>query len=283
VFAIGQIGKFLIALSDHAIYVDAAPAFLNTSANAVALYLEPPLAFGVGFILFPAAKRDRWIATIFSALVLAAIILSLSRAGFLALAVFALMVLLSIPSWKWQLGTVVAMAVIALGVTALPFIRERLSTFAHSASLRTSIYAQALHMLSQRPIQGAGISGFPIAVAPLRPGSQEIELYPHNLWLTTWSELGLLGLLSFAVIFFGLMWQGFRSLPRSLGLSRPVIWGATGALILYLVHGMFDSPYWKNDLSVEFWLLAALMVIGVRGGRDQSLDDVEPHRARSSS
>jgi len=40
---------------------------------------------------------------------------------------------------------------------------------------------QALGMLSQRPIFGAGISGFPIRVAPFRPVGQEIELYPHDL------------------------------------------------------------------------------------------------------
>jgi hypothetical protein len=35
--------------------------------------------------------------------------------------------------------------------------------------------------------------------------------------------------------------------------------------VLYLIHGLFDSPYWKNDLSVEFWLLAAFEVVAIRG------------------
>ena len=32
-------------------------------------------------------------------------------------------------------------------------------------------------------------------------------------------------------------------------------------------HGLFDSPYWKNDLSVEFSLMAALLVVAVRAAR----------------
>ena len=32
-------------------------------------------------------------------------------------------------------------------------------------------------------------------------------------------------------------------------------------------QGLFDSPYWKNDLSVEFWLMAALLVVAVRATR----------------
>ena len=32
-------------------------------------------------------------------------------------------------------------------------------------------------------------------------------------------------------------------------------------------HGLFDSPYWNNELSVEFWLMAALLVVAVRASR----------------
>jgi O-antigen ligase len=91
-----------------------------------------------------------------------------------------------------------------------------------------------------------------------------VELYPHDMWLTTWSETGLLGLLAFAAIFFGLLWRGWRAIARATDIYKPVVWGTTGALVLYLVHGLFDSPYWKNDLSVEFWLVAALQVVAIR-------------------
>jgi O-antigen ligase len=87
------------------------------------------------------------------------------------------------------------------------------------------------------------------------------------MWLTAWSELGLLGLIAFAVIFFGLLWYGVRALPRAEGFHRALLWGAVGALVLHTIHGLFDSPYWKNDLSVEFWLLAALQVVAIRGTR----------------
>ena len=80
-------------------------------------------------------------------------------------------------------------------------------------------------------------------------------------------ELGVLGLASLAVIFFGLLWRGVRGVAKSTGLYRALIWGSIAALVLYLVHGLFDSPYWKNDLSVEFWIVAALQVIAVRGAR----------------
>ena len=282
-FAIGQIGRFGMAEVQHSIEIDNGPAFLNTSANAVAMFLEPPLAFAAGLALFGSSSREKLVAVLTLGLVLIAIVLTLSRASYLAMALLAVVVVVSIPRPRWRLAAVAVLGVAAVVAAQLPIINQRLGSFAHSVQLRWSIYGQALRMLSQRPITGAGISGFPIRVAPFRPGSQEVELYPHNLWLTTWSELGIIGLLAFAAIFFGLLWQGWRALRSAEGTYRAVIWGATGALLLYLVHGMFDSPYWKNDLSVEFWLLAALMVIGVRGARAQSLAGGAEVQSRSSS
>jgi putative inorganic carbon (hco3(-)) transporter len=269
IFAIGQILTFVIALAHHAVHIDAGPAFLNTSSNQVALYLEPPFAFAIGFALYSKSSRERLVAVAIVALLLAALVLTLSRAGYLAIAILAVIAVLSVSERRVRLWAFAGGAVVLLLFLELPFISQRLGTFAHSIQLRESIYNEALRMLSGRPVFGAGISGFPIRVAPFRPPGQEVELYPHNLWLTTWSELGVLGLIAFAAIFFGLLWRGVRALGRLEGIYKAVAWGAVGALVLYLVHGMFDSPYWKNDLSAEFWILAALGVIAIRDGLRQ--------------
>src|SRR6266850_3202957 len=80
-FAVGQIVTFAIALYSHGIKLGDAPAFLNTSPNAVALYLEPPLAFALGFVLFPSERRERWLALASLVVIVPAIVLSLSRAA----------------------------------------------------------------------------------------------------------------------------------------------------------------------------------------------------------
>jgi O-antigen ligase len=280
VMAGGQTVLFMATLARHSVQIDDAPSFLNTSANAVALFLEPPLAFAAGFALFPTTSKERWLGVASLSLLLVAMVLTLSRAAYAALAVLAVVLVLSVPSRRLRLGVVGALALVLLVVLELPFINERLGTLNHSVELRLSIYNQAVSMLKQRPILGAGISGFPIRVAPFRPEGQEIELYPHDLWLTTWSELGLLGVIAFAAIFFGLLWRGWRALPRAEDIYKPVIWGSVGALLLYLVHGLFDSPYWKNDLSVEFWLIAALQVIAIRGAKAGAQETESVSRTR---
>lgn len=262
--SIGQIVSFGLAAVHHSIAVGAAPAFLNTSANSVALFLEPPLAFATGLLLFDDDRRARWISAAGAALILVAMLTTLSRGAVVAMAVLVAIAVASLPTWRARFATTaVALAAVILFLS-IPLIRARVATVQFSILLRDSLYQQAFHVLAQRPIFGAGISGYPVRAAPFRPPKQTVELYPHNLWLTTWSELGLLGLIAFAVIFFGLLWRGIRSIRQSEGFPRAVIWGAVGALALYLVHGLVDSPYWKNDLSVEFWLIAALEVTAIR-------------------
>ncbi len=269
--AVGQIVLFTITVAHHDLDLSAAPSFLNTSANSDALYFEPPLAFALAFTLFPSRPRERWVGSFVFVLLLAALVTALSRASFLAMAVLAAVLVLSAQNPRWRLRAVAAIAVLALAIVEIPFVNQRFLTFADSVTNRESLYRQALQMLSHMPVFGAGISGFPVRVAPYRPTGDIIHLYPHDIWLTTWSEIGLLGVISFGVIFFGLLWRGARALPRAHDMNRPLLWGAAGALILYTVHGLFDSPYWKNDLSVEFWLLAALNVVAVRASVAASL------------
>ena len=269
VMAVGQIASFGIVLAQHRLQLGDAPAFLNTSANAVAMYLEPPLAFAIGFTVFASRPQERKVGAGVLGLLLVANILTLSRASYLAMAVLAAVLVLSLQRSRWRLRAVGALAVLGLAVLEIPIVNHRLLDLAHTVTNRTTLYRETFEMLSQRPIVGAGISAFPVRVAPFRPANLPVHIYPHDMWLTTWSELGLLGLLSFAVIFFGLLWRGARTLPRATDIYRPVLWGAVGALVLYTVHGLFDSPYWKNDLSVEFWLLAALQVVAVRATRSR--------------
>ena len=265
IMAVGQIVSFVYVAAHHQLQLGDAPAFLNMTPNADAMYLEPPLAFAIGFVVFPWGRRARQIASVVLGLVFVAMVLTLSRAGYLAMATLAVVLVLSLQSRRLRVWVIAGLAVVAVLVLEVPFINQRIVTIGSSAGLRNSIYGQALKVLEQRPIFGAGIDGFPIRVAPFRPGTQSIELYPHDIWLTTWSEVGLLGLVVLAVIVFTLLWKGARALPLSNETYRPILWGCVGALVLFLVHGLFDSPYWKNDLSVEFWLVAALVVVAIRG------------------
>jgi len=83
----------------------------------------------------------------------------------------------------------------------------------------------------------------------------EIYMYPHNLVLNFWTELGLLGMALFVWIF-GKTLLLINSLLKS-SQSRGLALGFLGAILVILIHGLVDVPYFKNDLSVMFWVILA--------------------------
>jgi len=52
-----------------------------------------------------------------------------------------------------------------------------------------------------------------------------------------------------------------RSGPTGRLPSRALLLGLGGAMVVLLVHGLVDTPYFKNDLSVLFWLIIGLGII----------------------
>jgi hypothetical protein len=52
-------------------------------------------------------------------------------------------------------------------------------------------------------------------------------------------------------------------LYRADGFARPLLWGTSAAFVAIAVHGLVDTPYYKNDLAVELWIVAALQVAAI--------------------
>jgi len=75
--------------------------------------------------------------------------------------------------------------------------------------------------------------------------------HPNNLYLTFWLYGGIMGVVGFLglVIFF------LRDVSRrSKKEPRQVLFVALGIMLIILIHGIFDTTYFKNDLAIIFWL-----------------------------
>jgi len=87
---------------------------------------------------------------------------------------------------------------------------------------------------------------------------QITPIFPHNIVLNFWSELGLLGLLAFGWIVVATALAAWRGWRRGAPEWRPLQLGVMLALLAVVVHGLVDVPYFKNDLALEFWGLVAV-------------------------
>lgn len=263
-FAIGQLVTFFVQFESGRLILTAPPTFVYTSSNSVALFLEPPLTFAAAFFLFPSRPQERWWALAFLLFLVPGGAATLSRGMYLAFVVLAIVAVVIARDARIKLAVTAIAAAAAITLVLIPVVRERFTSVGISFLQRLVIYEEAMTVLVQRPIFGAGLASYAQATAALRSQHQWPSIYPHNIWLAFWSETGLLGLLSFAATYVILFVKGWRALMRSSGFARPLLYGAVGTLIVYFVHGLVDTPYWKNDLAVEFWLVAALTLIGIR-------------------
>jgi len=266
VFAVLNVVAFAAAALQNTIHFGAPPSAIYTSSNSVAMFLEPPMAFAVALVLFSDERRDRLMALIWALVLAVALALTFSRGGFLALAVFAVLTLVNVrPDVRRPLlviGVAAAALVLITVVVAstTPLMKSRFSYVALNYTLQTrsAIFIATFDMIAANPLLGVGLGAYVYKLHNF------IEIYPHNLYLTLWVELGLLGLLAFLYVFVKMFVSAWRALPLASGFERALLWGVVGTVVMWAIHGLVDSPYWKNDMAVEFWLVAAIGVATLR-------------------
>jgi len=228
--------------------------------NGIALYIELVIPFLVaGFLLTKKVSLRVWYAIV-TIISLLAIMFAQSSGAFAALAVTVGIFLLAWKKSRWWAVGFGAICIASILLTPLrkPFADEFLLQ-GFSGRLRTQMWKETVVMLKPRWIEGAGLAGYQARVAPYHVFKwAEIYLYPHNLVLTLWSELGMLGLISFSYIFVLVCYWMIKAVR--LGSSESRIWSGVLLAILGIiaVHGLVDIPYFRNDLAALFWLCVAL-------------------------
>ncbi len=138
-------------------------------------------------------------------------------------------------------------------------LRQELTLQDRSGQIRIAIWKETIELLKDRPFLGAGLASYEERIAPYhtKVNGEKIEIFhhPHNIFLTMWVNLGLLGLIGFILILVWFYKEGCRHLKQ-----KKLEIFLLASMTALLVTGLVDSPYIKNDLSLFFWLLVALMV-----------------------
>jgi O-antigen ligase len=244
------------------------------SANSLALYLGPLalLTFSRFFVLSANRPFKYWYLIVFS-LIMLVFYFTKSRGGLLAMIGALSVFTFAVVTIKYQLvrkywliaPTIVGVCLLAFFIymyNNYDFFRidySRPYTEGDTLQIRYFIWGGTVNLLKDHFVFGAGLNGFKTLYSnQYRPVQyQEQFQYPHNILLTFWTEMGILGLFSFLLIMVNLYSMLIRNLIKS---SSPILGAALlGVLSYWVLHGMVDVPYFKNDLSIEFWVIAALI------------------------
>lgn len=221
----------------------------------------------------PAHKIGIGIAT---GLGLVALVLTLSRTGWIAFAVaFVTMMTLSFvhPRFRkrYLMTRVAVIGVVA--IVALAFSGEIIKRVTQSdtgaVSFRREWMQVSWNMIQDRPVIGFGLNSFTFNMptytrygGPLGITEKFGENWPvvHNIYLLTWVEQGTIGLLFFVGFHIHMIWIGMRNLKffeNEILFSLSI--GCISGFLAMMVDGL-ASFYIRNPCGRVFWVVAALIV-----------------------
>lgn len=233
-----------------------------SNPNYLALYLTPALWLAITKFYY--GERFRSIEGIVYVLIIGlAVLLTRSYTSWIALAATGVIFIFTRLRGfrRWYFFGIVALAVGLIlshefqsdKFAQILDVSERSST-----AVRLQIWQVALSLWESRPWLGIGLGMFQLEywqhaweILGQAPYEWNI-LHTHNLYLQWLVETGVLGLAVF------LLWTGsiFRYRPLNRSLDPRFI------MVLILVQGLWDLPFWKNDLALVFFFTGGLIATG---------------------
>jgi O-antigen ligase len=241
---------------------------IYNSPNFLAMYLAPGLIFGIYFFNKALQKKTSLTNLALLCLPLLTIILALfftySYAAWTALLVSFFLTILLTQKSRRLFFSLAALLVLLL---ALSLSQEANRHFADilqasprsSLSSRLMIWQVSARLIQQNPAVGIGPGNFQsryLASQPFFPPFLEWSVpEPHNVLLAFWLQTGLLGLVGFIIVLAGTLANLLKNLnKKGLATALPLLVFLTYTLL----HGLVDTTYWKNDLSILFWVAISL-------------------------
>lgn len=244
------------ALAERAIGTWIDPNALGGVLATAAIMIAPQIASKSPVI------RQRWLTLLIFLLVALALLLTASRASFLAL----LAGLLAIAAVRYRrlLPLLLLAALLFLVLPQTQAYLDRLMQAFQGADLATQMrlgeWKDSLNLIGRYPWVGVGFTGTP-----------DIDIYTDvaNMYLIMANQIGLTGVAIFLIAMLGVLVYGARA--WAVAKARPefaaIHLGFHAALIAGLVNAVADLYFFRLDFQSSitwFWLIVALCLASSR-------------------
>lgn len=238
-----------------------------TILRAFAFFPDPHIfAYYCGMVL-PLAlynsfqKKPSLFTVLIPVILFLAILLSFSRASYIALLVTALIFLVYF-FWQYKKNlSIVAVLFIANILIALlisPITERFMTSFSQedgSVTERSRLWQEAVVNIQEAPLQGVGLGNYPLLVKPSAEPREPI--YVHNLYLDLSVELGLVGLLLFLVFILSCL----PMIPIFSQNSFSHTLALYASLIIFLVHSIFEYPLFSIHILILFLTILSFLYV----------------------
>lgn len=221
---------------------------------------------------------------------IAAVVLVLTRAATVTIAVLAVVVALLLALWArkrgeerrgvvYVVGTSILLLVLALSMFGRPYVTMLLGKSSDLTG-RFEIWDKVTALAQERPVFGWGwISHWAPWVEPFKHLDTKVGLpvmHAHNVWLDIWLQLGFIGL----TIFLLLTWMTLQRVwcravdaPRR-GASAPLPHTVTTLFPWLMMIALMVQSLSESRLLIESgWLLFALFAIKTRTDYELPFED----------
>jgi len=255
-FFVGSVGLAYFFL-DYLTYDGRLKAFFN-SPNYLAMYLAPAFIFGCYFF-----RQNRKVYGISLMVIVLSLYLTFSYTAWLAMisAIFAIEIIKN----KKHFFQSKAFVLIIFSIIFLFLIQlnnRKINDLSHfyersSIASRVMIWKASEKILKDNWLWGIGPGNFQnkyLEYQKFFPSYLEWAVpHPHNIFLAFWLVGGILSFIGF----FSLIFFWFREIFKIK--NSQLKFAVFGMMLYILIHGFFDTTYFKNDLAVIFWMLFLIL------------------------
>jgi O-antigen ligase len=261
--------------------------------NSLALFLAPIFILAFFSLRSPLSLLSRYFN--YTSLIIIGLTI-IATQSFSAILAITFVLIISLLIHSSQRGKIISVLLLIFLLSSLfffytgrfPYLLSPLtSNQPNSTSVRWQLWSVSVDLIKANFFLGTGLGTFEPAYQQglhqrwqkfencklktqncFQPLPEFVYRDPHNWILSFWLNTGLLGLLSFAGLHIIIFWPLFKLRITSYGLRvtdykppPPAL-----ALLTLLIFGLFDTIYWKNDLSALHWGLISLILSSLPQG-----------------
>jgi putative inorganic carbon (hco3(-)) transporter len=261
--------------------------------NLLAAYLLPAAVFSAAAMFAWKGWLPKALALFMWGINSACLILTFSRGGWIGFVVAGFVFVMLLVHWfsvylprfwrRWALPIVLGAvaALVILAVIVVDPLRDRVASMFSgredsSNNYRINVWLSVLEMIKDRPVLGIGPGNDAFnRVYPRYQQAGYTALSAYSILLEILVETGLIGLACFLWLLMATFTQGWVQLQRLRhGASREGFWlmAAIATMLGMLSHGLFDTVWYRPQVSTLWWLMLAIVASYYQPRTDKKME-----------